>query len=102
MLEQRVREQMANPFRGIALMILILFFSLLLGTRQVAAATQVQASPSPNDKNKRPLACKADIERFCSGADLKQECLVARWDRISAECRNVLGSSAGNRTDGGS
>jgi hypothetical protein len=101
-LEQRVREQMANPFRGIAPMILVLFFfSLLLGTRQAAAATRVHASPSLNDKNKHPLACKADIERFCSGADLKQECLVARWDRISAECRNILGTSAGSRADGG-
>jgi hypothetical protein len=105
MLGQRIREKMANPFRGIALMIVILFFfffSLLLDTRQVTAATQVHASPAPNDKNKHPLACKTDIERFCSGADLKQECLVARWDRISAECRNVLGTSAGNRADGGS
>jgi hypothetical protein len=48
-----------------------------------------------NHKDRQELACKADIQRFCSEANLKQECLVARWDKISAECRNVLGSSAG-------
>jgi hypothetical protein len=76
-------------------------FVLLLGTGHMVMAAANGASPA-NRKDRQDVACKADIQRFCSEANLKQECLVARWDRISAECRNVLGSSAGNRPGGGS
>jgi hypothetical protein len=76
-------------------------FVLSIGVGHIAMAAGHGAS-STNDKNRQDLACKADIQRFCSEANLKQECLVARWDRISAECRNVLGSSAGNHPGGGS
>lgn len=71
----------------------------LIGAPAMAAANG--ASPE-NHKDRQELACKTDIQRFCSEANLKQECLVARWDKISAECRNVLGSSAGNHPGGGS
>ena len=73
----------------------------VIGTARPAMAAANGASPS-NHKDRQELACKADIQRFCSEANLKQECLVARWDKISAECRNVLGSSAGNHPGGGS
>jgi len=64
----------------------------------VMAATH--GASSANEKNRQESACKADIQRFCSEANLKQECLVARWDRISAGCRNVLGSSSGDHPGG--
>lgn len=60
-----------------------------------SAAAETQDVAASNGKSWIETACKADIRRFCSEADLKQECLVARWDRISPECRNVLGTSAG-------
>jgi hypothetical protein len=74
---------------------------LLLNFGKIAVAASAQASSTPGPKSRGNLACKADIQRFCSEANLKQECLVARWDRISAECRNALGTSAGNRADSG-
>jgi hypothetical protein len=76
-------------------------FASLIGTGHPAMAAANGVS-QVNHKDRQELACKTDIQRFCSEANLKQECLVARWDRISAECRNVLGSSAGNRPGGGS
>ena len=72
-----------------------------IGVGDIAMAAAKGASTA-NDSTRQEPACKADIQRFCSEANLKQECLVARWDKISAECRNVLGSAAGNRTHGGS
>jgi hypothetical protein len=78
-----------------------MIFVLSIGVGHIAIAAAHGAAPA-NERNRPELACKADIQRFCSEANLKQECLVARWDRISAECRNVLGSSAGNHPGGGS
>jgi hypothetical protein len=78
-----------------------LILAPLLGIGPMAMAAANGGAPT-NHKDKQELACKADIQRFCSEANLKQECLVARWDKISAECRNVLGSSAGNHPGGGS
>jgi len=79
--------------RAVAMAVLIL--APVIGTGQPAIAA-ANGAPSANHKDRQELACKADIQRFCSEANLKQECLVARWNKISAECRNVLGSSAGN------
>jgi len=99
MLERWIREQPVCTSRGLVLAVSAFCFVLLLGMGHAAAAAQ--ATPPTNDKSNRALACKADIQRFCSEANLKQECLVARWDRISAECRNALGTSTGNRADSG-
>jgi len=85
----------------VALAMTGMVFVLSIGVSDIAMGAANGASPV-NDRNRQEPACKADIQRFCSEANLKQECLVARWDKISAECRNVLGSSAGNRTHGGS
>jgi hypothetical protein len=53
------------------------------------------------DRSKEPMSsqeingkttssCKADIHKFCEGANLKQECLVAHWTGISSDCQDVL------------
>jgi len=76
-------------------------FVLSIGMGHVAIAA-AHGTSSPDERNRQELACKADIQRFCSEANLKQECLVARWDKISAGCRNVLGSSSGERPGKGS
>jgi hypothetical protein len=38
--------------------------------------------------------CAADIRKFCEAADLKQECLVAHWSKISSDCQDALATSA--------
>ena len=84
--------------RAVAMAGLILIQVIGMGHPAMAA----NGASSANHKDKQELACKTDIQRFCSEANLKQECLVARWNKISAECRNVLGSSAGNHPGEGS
>ena len=101
MLERLISDKVALLSGGIALIAAAFCLLTLFGMGQVAMAVPPQTSHSANDKNKPALSCKADIQRFCSEANLKQDCLVARWDKISAECRNVLGSSAGNHADRG-
>lgn len=78
-----------------------LFFLLLVVGPQQAAASSRENKPADN-KTRLIQMCKADIQRFCDQANLKQECLVAHWDKISAECQGVLGTSAGNRIGDGS
>lgn len=68
----------------------------------MSLALAAQAEHPPGDKSRWIRACKTDIQRFCDEANLKQECLVAHWSKISSECRDVLGTSAGNRADDGS
>lgn len=102
---ERYRIRSSHFGRGGALFVavavagLILVPAISMGPPAMAAAN---SAPPADHKDRQGLACKADIQRFCSEANLKQECLVARWDKISAECRNVLGSSTGNRPSGGS
>jgi hypothetical protein len=79
----------------------LVFLLLLSVTHQSIAATTPESQPA-GDRSKLIKVCKTDIQRFCDQANLKQECLVAHWDRISPECRSLLGSSAGNRADDGS
>jgi hypothetical protein len=99
MFEQWSSDRPRRACRGLALTAGAIAVLLVAGHTVMAAPTQKDSSKSSTDRT--ALACKADIQRFCSEANLKQECLVARWDRISAECRTVLGTSAGNRADGG-
>lgn len=102
---ERRKIRSSHSSRGGAFPIAIAMAGLILvlvtGPGHPAMAAANGASPA-NHKDRQELACKTDIQRFCSEANLKQECLVARWDKISAECRNVLGSSAGNHPGGGS
>jgi hypothetical protein len=79
-----------------------LYFLSMLSLAQQAAAASLPENQPATDKTKLIKVCKADIQRFCDQANLKQECLVAHWDKISIECRGILGSSAGNRADDGS
>lgn len=36
--------------------------------------------------------CKADMQRLCGVARLKQECLVAHWTKLSSDCQDGLAS----------
>jgi hypothetical protein len=35
-------------------------------------------------------SCKRDLQKFCDAANLKQECLVAHWTKISSDCQDAL------------
>ena len=69
---------------------------------QPTAAATIQAEHAAGDRARWIKICKADIQRFCDEANLKQECLIAHWSKISTECQDVLGASAGNRAGDGS
>jgi hypothetical protein len=75
--------------------------AIVVASQPVAAATN-QADRASENKAKWIRICKADIQRFCDQANLKQECLIAHWSKISTECQDVLGASAGNRAGDGS
>jgi|GEM_PF-2499201 len=94
----RVRFDIGMLSPGTFDMIKALFFLVLVcGPQQVAAASAPENQPA-GDRTRLAQICKVDIQRFCDQANLKQECLVAHWDKISADCRAVLGTSAGNRS----
>jgi hypothetical protein len=46
-------------------------------------------------------SCKADIRKYCDAADLKQECLVAHWSKISKNCQDVLAMPMRDGSDSG-
>lgn len=78
------------------------FFSSIVVVIQPIAAATLQTDHSIGDRGRWIKICKVDIQRFCDEANLKQECLIAHWSKISTECQDVLGSSAGNRAGDGS
>lgn len=45
--------------------------------------------------------CKTDIRKFCGSANLKQECLVAHWTKISNACQDSLARPMGPGGEGG-
>jgi hypothetical protein len=94
MLKQWSSGRPRRALRGLGLA------SRAIGALVILSLIAGRTAPT-SSKDRQAPACKADIQRFCSEADLKQECLVARWDKISAECRNALGTSAGNHAGGG-
>lgn len=92
----RSRPDVGARSPGIMIMARALFSLSLLSVAQPVAAAPPENAPV-GDKTRLTRICKVDIQRFCDQANLKQECLVAHWEKISTECRGVLGTSAGNR-----
>lgn len=35
-------------------------------------------------------SCKPNLQKFCDEANLKQECLVLQWTKISSDCQHAL------------
>jgi len=91
-----------TPVRTGAAIVAGVVLCYVAGASQPAYAAVVQADHAPGERAKWIKICKADIWRFCDEANLKQECLIAHWSKISAECQVVLGTSAGNRPGDGS
>jgi hypothetical protein len=55
------------------------------------AVAQERKEPPPQGINGKTMeSCQPDIRRYCDKANLKQECLVAHWPRISSDCQDAL------------
>ena len=56
-----------------------------------AAFAQERKDKPPQGVNGKTMeSCKSDIGKYCAKANLKQECLVAHWTRISSDCQDAL------------
>ena len=60
-----------------------------------------QESPAPGLNGKSMESCKPDLQKFCDAANLKQECLVAYWTKISSDCQDALARPMRSGGDGG-
>lgn len=69
------------------------------GARAQDRSKQPPASQGINGKTIE--SCKADIQKLCDSASLKQECLVAHWTRISSDCQDGLATPMRGNGDGG-
>ena len=54
------------------------------------AQERSKESPPEGMNGKTMESCKPDIQKYCDRANLKQECLVAHWTRISSDCQDAL------------
>ncbi|HEU0096527.1 MAG TPA: hypothetical protein VFQ52_08735, partial [Rhizomicrobium sp.] len=74
------------------------FVAMLLSGSTFAQPRDHNRDLPPKPAGRGMDFCKADIHKFCEAADLKQECLVAHWSKISSRCQDVL---AAPMRDGG-
>lgn len=58
-------------------------------------------SPQQGLNGKTMESCKPDLQKFCDAANLKQECLVAHWTKISSDCQDALARPMRSGGDGG-
>ena len=64
---------------------------LVLLTALSAAFAQEKKELPPQGLNGRTMeSCKDDIRKHCAKTNLKQECLVAHWTKISGDCQDGL------------
>ena len=80
-------------------------------TIMVLAATVAATPALAQDRSKESLpqgtgdkivsSCKVDIQKYCNGVNLKQECLVAHWRHISSDCQDALATPMRSGGDGG-
>lgn len=67
-----------------------------------ALAQDRSKEPPPQGVNGKTMeSCKADIQKYCDNANLKQECLVAHWAHISNDCQDALATPMRGGGDGG-
>ena len=80
-------------------------FCVLFTITVLPAAAMAQdrsREPLPKGVNSKAMdSCKTDVQKFCVTADLKQECLVAHWTKISNDCQDALATPMRNGGDGG-
>ncbi|MBU3078792.1 hypothetical protein [Sphingomonas quercus] len=67
--------------------------ALLLVALMPAAVSAQKQSPVPPQAGANPAtadSCRLDLQKFCTRASLKAECLVQHWTKISDDCQNAL------------
>lgn len=80
------------------------FFMLLTMTTAAFAqssGSRTHESPAPGLNGKTMESCKPDLQKFCDDANLKQECLVLHWTKISSDCQDALARPMRSGEDGG-
>jgi hypothetical protein len=77
------------------------FAAMLLSGSAFAQSRDHGRALPPKPASRGMDFCKADIHKFCEAADLKQECLVAHWSKISSRCQDVLGAPMRDGGDSG-
>jgi|1185.fasta_scaffold690182_2 hypothetical protein len=81
--------------------LLLLFFAAVIFSAPAPAQTRSK-EPPPQGLNGRTMeSCRADIQKHCESANLKQECLVAHWTHISSDCQDALAIPMRNGGEGG-
>jgi hypothetical protein len=71
--------------------IAMLVLAIVTAAATPALAQDRSKEPAPPGGNAKSMeACKADIQKYCKDANLKQECLVAQWTHISGACQDAL------------
>jgi hypothetical protein len=80
--------------------------SFILLTMTTAAFAQPSGSLShestaPGLNGKTTESCKPDLQKLCDAANLKQECLVLHWTKISSDCQDALARPMRSGGDGG-
>jgi hypothetical protein len=79
----------------------LLIASLVIAGCADAQDLSKQPPASQGFNGKTIESCKADIQKLCDGASLKQECLVTNWTRISSDCQDGLVTPMRGSGDGG-
>lgn len=93
------RELQAHGARGTKAACAVFLGAMLLSGSALAQSRDRNREAPPRPAGKGMDFCKADIHKFCEAADLKQECLVAHWSKISDRCQDVLAAPAQNDGD---
>jgi hypothetical protein len=79
-----------------------LLFAGLVVSGSLQAQDRSKEPQSLQDANGKIIAsCKADIHKFCDGTNLKQECLVGHWTKVSNDCQEALATPMRGGGDGG-
>ncbi|HEX4270780.1 MAG TPA: hypothetical protein VHZ32_05315 [Rhizomicrobium sp.] len=66
-----------------------------------SSASRSHEPPQQGLNGKTMESCKPDLQKFCDAANLKQECLVAHWTKISSDCQDALARPMRSGGDGG-
>ncbi len=80
----------------------IALFLAVLAVSTPCFAQDRSKEPPPQGVNGKSMdSCKTDIQKYCDQANLKQECLVAHWTKISNDCQDALATPMRGGGDGG-
>ena len=81
----------------------VLSIMLTMTTAAFAQSSSSRSHENPTQalNGKTMESCKPDLQKFCDAANLKQECLVMHWTKISSDCQDALARPMRSGGDGG-